>query len=86
MQQVKISDLRSHLPNYIKRVNAGEQIQITSHGKVKQKIITFKQFDSTLHSMMISIIPINYDKQSALLSIIIDIYHRPLEFYALSFL
>jgi len=39
MQQVKISDLRSHLPDYIKRVNAGEQIQITSHGKIVARLV-----------------------------------------------
>lgn len=39
MQQVKISDLRSHLPDYIKRVAAGEQIQITSHGKTIARLV-----------------------------------------------
>ena len=39
MQQVKISDLRSHLPDYIKRVSAGEQIQITSHGKIIARLV-----------------------------------------------
>lgn len=39
MQQVKISDLRSHLPDYIKRVNAGEQLQITSHGKIVARLV-----------------------------------------------
>ena len=39
MQQVKISDLRSHLPDYIKMVSAGEQIQITSHGKIIARLV-----------------------------------------------
>ncbi len=39
MQQVKVSDLRAHLPDFIKRVNRGEQIQITSHGKAVARMI-----------------------------------------------
>ena len=39
MQQVKISDLRAHLPDYLKEVQLGEQIQITSHGKVVARLI-----------------------------------------------
>ena len=34
MMQVSVSHLRQHLPSYLKRVQAGEAIQITSRGRV----------------------------------------------------
>jgi len=34
MTQVSVSHLRQHLPAYLKRVQAGEAIQITSRGRV----------------------------------------------------
>ena len=34
MTQVSVSHLRQHLPAYLKRVQQGEAIQITSHGRV----------------------------------------------------
>lgn len=39
MLHVKISDLRAHLPDFLKKVSNGEQIQITSHGKTIARII-----------------------------------------------
>ncbi len=39
MQQVKITDLRAHLPDYLKRVRNGEEIQITSHGKPVARLV-----------------------------------------------
>ena len=34
MTRVSVSRLREHLPSYLKRVQAGEAIQITSRGRV----------------------------------------------------
>ena len=39
MQQVKTTDLRAHLPEFLKKVQKGEQIQITSHGKVIARLV-----------------------------------------------
>ncbi len=39
MQQVRVSDLRANLPAVLKKVSHGEQIQITSHGKVIARLI-----------------------------------------------
>lgn len=39
MLQVKMTDLRAHLPDFLKKVSHGEQIQITSHGKTIARII-----------------------------------------------
>jgi len=39
MQQVKITDLRAHLPEFLKKVSSGEEIQITSHGKPVARLV-----------------------------------------------
>ena len=39
MQQVKITELRAHLPDFLKKVSKGEHIQITSHGKTIARLI-----------------------------------------------
>jgi prevent-host-death family protein len=39
MQRVKITDLRAHLPDYLKKVSNGEEIQITSHGKPVARLV-----------------------------------------------
>ncbi len=38
MSLVSVSDLRQHLPAYLKRVQAGEQLQITSRGRIIARI------------------------------------------------
>lgn len=38
MIQVNVTDLRQHLPAYLKRVEAGEEIRITSRGRVVARI------------------------------------------------
>lgn len=38
MIQVNITELRQHLPAYLKRVEAGEEIRITSRGRVVARI------------------------------------------------
>ena len=39
MSQVNVTELRNHLPNYLKRVAKGETIEITTHGKVVARIV-----------------------------------------------
>lgn len=39
MQEVNITELRSHLPSYLGRVQTGEEIVITSHGKAIARIL-----------------------------------------------
>lgn len=34
MYEVNITELRNHLPKYLSEVNKGEEILVTSHGKV----------------------------------------------------
>ncbi len=52
---------------------------IAENGKIDQKIMMMKQPGGSLRSMMLSIMPINYYKQSALLTIAVDMTER-LEF------
>ncbi len=39
MQEINITELRKHLPSYLKRVARGEQIRITSNGQVLARIV-----------------------------------------------
>ena len=38
MRKVNVTDFRQHLPGYIKKVQQGEIIQITLHGKVVARL------------------------------------------------
>lgn len=39
MREVNITELRNHLPSYIKRVRSGEELLITSRGKAVARLI-----------------------------------------------
>jgi prevent-host-death family protein len=38
MALVSVSDLRQHLPSFLKRVQAGEELQVTSRGRIIARI------------------------------------------------
>jgi two-component system sensor histidine kinase EvgS len=50
--------------------------QIKSHGKVEQLIIPFKQSNGTVHSMMLSVTPIKYNRKPVFLTIAVDVTER----------
>lgn len=50
--------------------------EIRQQGYVEQKIVDFRALDGQVRSMMVSMIPIQYQKQKALLSIAVDITQR----------
>ena len=50
--------------------------EIAEKGKVDQKIVRFKKLDGEIRSMMISIMPISYQKKPALLTIAVDMTER----------
>jgi prevent-host-death family protein len=39
MSSVNVTELRQHLPEYLKQVQAGEEISITLHGKTIARIV-----------------------------------------------
>lgn len=39
MPKVKVSELRQHLPAYLARVKAGEELEVMVHGKVVARIV-----------------------------------------------
>lgn len=39
MQVVKVTELRSHLPSYLEKVQKGEEIWVTSHGNVIARLL-----------------------------------------------
>jgi prevent-host-death family protein len=45
MTSVNITELRQHLPDYLKQVQQGEEITITSHGKTIARIVPNRQDD-----------------------------------------
>lgn len=67
-----------HISDFYNDLNDREMVinELKEHGIVDQKIIPFKLRNGTLHSMMISIIPIPYHKQDALLTIAVDMTER----------
>ena len=42
MSHVKITELRQNLPSYLEKVQNGEELQITLHGKVIARIVPEK--------------------------------------------
>lgn len=42
---VNITELRQHLPDYLRQVQQGEEIAITSHGKTIARIVPDRQDD-----------------------------------------
>jgi len=45
MTSVNITELRQHFPDYLKQVQKGEEIAITSHGKTIARIVPNRQDD-----------------------------------------
>lgn len=39
MSSINVTELRQHLPEYLKQVQAGEEISITLHGKTIARIV-----------------------------------------------
>lgn len=39
MERINVTELRQHLPDYLGRVQQGEEIQLTLHGKVIARIL-----------------------------------------------
>jgi prevent-host-death family protein len=37
--EINVSDLRQHLPAYLRRVQAGEELAITAHGRVIARLV-----------------------------------------------
>jgi len=77
--QVQEEDLdQLNIADFYNDPKQREQILTTlkETGEVRQQIIGFKKRDNTLHSMMVSMIPIKYHRQPALLSIAVDMTER----------
>jgi len=43
MHTVNVTELRQHLPDYLKQVQEGEEIAITSHGKTIARLVPNQQ-------------------------------------------
>jgi prevent-host-death family protein len=47
MRQVNITELRSHLPDYLGQVQRGEELVVTSHGKAIARILPSEDIRET---------------------------------------
>ena len=50
--------------------------EIKKHGKIEQLVIPFKRYNGSVHSMMISVIPLTYKSKPVLLTIAVDVTER----------
>jgi len=71
IKQFKIQDFYNNSDDRQQILN-----ELTLNGKVEQKIIQFKKMDSVIRSMMVSVLPIHFDKSKALLTIAVDLTER----------
>ena len=39
MEPINVTELRQHLPNYLGRVQQGEEIQVSLHGRIIARIV-----------------------------------------------
>ncbi len=67
-----------NVTDYYHNISEREAVfqELRKHGHVEQKIIQYIQPNGSLRSMMISIMPINYQQQSALVTIAVDMTER----------
>ena len=52
MRQVNITELRSHLPDYLGQVQRGEELEITSHGKTIARILPREDIRETAKTQL----------------------------------
>jgi len=76
---IKHEDIFAHnvMEFYVDSTQRDEVLKlIQREGKVTDKIVKFKRLDETTMDVMLSIIPMMYDGQKALLSIMVDLTQR----------
>jgi len=67
-----------NITDFYADINDRERIeeQMQTFAKVDQMIVPFRRFDGSVHSMMISIIPIQYNRKPVFLTIAVDVTER----------
>ncbi len=50
--------------------------ELSDKGEVNQKLVDFRRFDGEIRTMMVSVMPIHYQRQQAFLSIAVDMTER----------
>lgn len=54
MERVNVTDLRQHLPDYLGKVQQGEEIQLTLHGKVIARILPVQDESAAARQRLIA--------------------------------
>lgn len=67
-----------NIAEFYENINDRDKVaeHIKQHGKVDQLIIPFKRYDGSVHSMMLSVIPITYKRKPVFLTIAVDVTER----------
>ena len=67
-----------NISDFYTDINDREKVsyQLKTFGKIDQLIIPFSRHDKSIHSMMISVIPINYQQKPLFLTIAVDVTER----------
>lgn len=76
---IKNIDIKKlNIADFYHNMNDRETVaeEIKKHGKIEQLVIPFKRYDGSIHSMMLSVIPINYQRNPVLLTIAVDVTER----------
>lgn len=70
--------IKLNITDFYHDINDREKVaqEIKKHEKIEQLVIPFKRYDGSIHSMMLSVIPINYQRNPVLLTIAVDITER----------
>jgi prevent-host-death family protein len=55
MEPVNVTELRQHLPSYLGKVQQGEEIQVTLHGKVIARIVPVRDEAAAAQQRLIAI-------------------------------
>ncbi len=55
MEKINVTQLRQHLPDYLKKVSRGVSLQITNHGKVIARLMPEKEQSQAAQERLIAL-------------------------------
>jgi prevent-host-death family protein len=55
MEPINVTELRQHLPSYLGKVQQGEEIQVTLHGKIIARIVPVRDESAAARLRLLAI-------------------------------
>jgi prevent-host-death family protein len=52
MNLISMTELRNHLPRYIRKVKEGEEVKISSRGKIVARLLPSKEDSREIHAQL----------------------------------